>query len=469
MPINQISTSNTFSNWLNATQALIDKYNYFEVASNTVLTTANIVYATSNNMNAQSNVVNSNTHLVVSLSTDVNNKSASVNAQTSLVLSTSNNLHIYVNSTYSTVNSVSIAVNANFSRTNSSFLHANSGFNHANGAYLKANGGFNHANGAFIHANGAYVHINSLSIFANSAYNTANLAVIYADNAYLTSNNASDRVNTILLLANTANLVVIRDDSNTTTQYVALTPNTSGLFSSVNVSSRSLLFNPSTGTLYTNVKAYSVNTYSSFGIINSSNTTLWNVTTSGANLSIRSTFDIITVAPTGVVQMIYGGRSVTFPVDTSNSGIATTSFVANQASSNAPLMNGEVAAGTGFRFSRDNHVHPSDTSKAYKTVANTGGIISPYGNTAQRPAGTDKYIRYNTDLNGFEGYNGESWGSLGGGATGGGSDKIFIENSLIVTANYTISNGKSAMSTGPITISDGIVVTVPDGSRWVIL
>ncbi len=55
------------------------------------------------------------------------------------------------------------------------------------------------------------------------------------------------------------------------------------------------------------------------------------------------------------------------------------------------------------------------------------------------------------------------------GATGGGIDAVFYENSQTVTTNYTISSGKSAMSTGPITIDTGITVTIPDGSRWVIL
>ena len=61
------------------------------------------------------------------------------------------------------------------------------------------------------------------------------------------------------------------------------------------------------------------------------------------------------------------------------------------------------------------------------------------------------------------------WGSVGGGATGGGGNDIFYENSQIITNNYTITTAKSAMSTGPITINSSIIVTVPSGSRWVVL
>ena len=60
-------------------------------------------------------------------------------------------------------------------------------------------------------------------------------------------------------------------------------------------------------------------------------------------------------------------------------------------------------------------------------------------------------------------------GDGGGGATGGGSDTVFVENSDDVTTNYTITSGKNAMSVGPITVESGVVVTIPSGSRWVVL
>jgi len=54
----------------------------------------------------------------------------------------------------------------------------------------------------------------------------------------------------------------------------------------------------------------------------------------------------------------------------------------------------------------------------------------------------------------------------GGGATGGGTDEVFYENDATVNVNYTISSGKNAMSAGPITIANGITVTIPNGSTW---
>ena len=62
-----------------------------------------------------------------------------------------------------------------------------------------------------------------------------------------------------------------------------------------------------------------------------------------------------------------------------------------------------------------------------------------------------------------------NWAQIGGGATGAGGDQVFVENGVTVTANYTLSTNKNAMSVGPITINSGVTVTVPSGQRWIIL
>lgn len=104
------------------------------------------------------------------------------------------------------------------------------------------------------------------------------------------------------------------------------------------------------------------------------------------------------------------------------------------------------------------------------TMSSTGFALIPAGTTAQRPASpANGQIRYNTTTSQFEGYQGGAWGQLGGGATGAGGDEVFVENSRVVTTNYTIPVGKSAESVGPITINAGITVTVSSGERWVVL
>jgi hypothetical protein len=57
----------------------------------------------------------------------------------------------------------------------------------------------------------------------------------------------------------------------------------------------------------------------------------------------------------------------------------------------------------------------------------------------------------------------------GGGAVGGGTDEVFYENDTLVTTDYTITTGKNAMTAGPVTIDDGVTVTVPSGSVWTVV
>lgn len=103
------------------------------------------------------------------------------------------------------------------------------------------------------------------------------------------------------------------------------------------------------------------------------------------------------------------------------------------------------------------------------TLEGTGAAILNVGTTGERPAAPeDGMVRYNSTTTKFEGYNG-AWGALGGGATGGGSDTVFFENSLIVMTDYTIPADKNAGTFGPITINNSITVTVPSTSVWSIV
>lgn len=111
----------------------------------------------------------------------------------------------------------------------------------------------------------------------------------------------------------------------------------------------------------------------------------------------------------------------------------------------------------------------SGTGFVAKVGGATGAADIPVGTTGERPAASTGYFRFNTSLTKFEGYNGTAWGAVGGGATGGGSDDIFVENGQTVTTNYTLTAGKNAMSAGPITINAGITVTVPSGAVWTIV
>ncbi len=103
-------------------------------------------------------------------------------------------------------------------------------------------------------------------------------------------------------------------------------------------------------------------------------------------------------------------------------------------------------------------------------LSGTGQLDLPAGTTAERSGSPNSgMIRFNTTLSTFEGYNGTAWGSIGGGATGGGSDDVFYENGQTVGTSYTLTTNKNAVSAGPITINSGVTVTVPSGASWVVV
>jgi hypothetical protein len=54
-------------------------------------------------------------------------------------------------------------------------------------------------------------------------------------------------------------------------------------------------------------------------------------------------------------------------------------------------------------------------------------------------------------------------------ATVGAAGDIFYINGKTVTVNRTILSTENAMSSGPITVADGITVTIEDGGEWAIV
>ena len=107
--------------------------------------------------------------------------------------------------------------------------------------------------------------------------------------------------------------------------------------------------------------------------------------------------------------------------------------------------------------------------EAVNAFGGTGAVLLPVGTTAQQPTGVPGKIRYNSTNTKFEGYSAGAWSSIGGGATGGGADQVFVENGVTVTTNYTLTTNYNAESVGPISINSGVTVTIPNNQRWVIL
>ena len=90
----------------------------------------------------------------------------------------------------------------------------------------------------------------------------------------------------------------------------------------------------------------------------------------------------------------------------------------------------------------------------------------PAGTTGERDGSPSAgYIRWNTTDTSAEVYDGSAWAAVGGGNT---TDKGLYEMANTIAANYTITSGNNALTAGPITVNNGVSVTIPSGSTWVI-
>lgn len=184
-----------------------------------------------------------------------------------------------------------------------------------------------------------------------------------------------------------------------------------------------------------------------------------------------------TAAGTGVV--VPAGRTMTiwsdgtnFALQNTNLQTSTTGSIIGSAGTTAQ-RDGSPLTGY-FRFnttiSRFEGYNGSAWLPLNPQSSTTGSLITSAGTTAQRDGSPAAgYFRFNTTTSSWEGYDGTVWKAVGGGATGGGSDEVFVENGQTVTVDYTIPTTRNAMSTGPITINSGVTVTVSSDSRWVVL
>lgn len=90
------------------------------------------------------------------------------------------------------------------------------------------------------------------------------------------------------------------------------------------------------------------------------------VNVSGDIQSLATSVDTLFQQKANLASPTFTGTPAapTAAADTSTTQVATTQFVLNQAGSTNPLINGTAAVGSSLRYARQDHVHPTDTTRS---------------------------------------------------------------------------------------------------------
>jgi len=208
-----------------------------------------------------------------------------------------------------------------------------------------------------------------------------------------------------------------------------------------------------------------------------------NNTTGGYSIRIRGATGFTVTIPNGTKVPVYCNGTNFFSAEpnytTGNFTVAGNLSVLGNTNAAAATFTGNVAAlnistanvtATGNVAANNVSITTALTGNTATFTGNsqfngTGALKVPVGTSGQRPTAATGQVRFNTTDTQFEGYNGSQWSSIGGAAAGG----AVYENKQSIIANYTMSTNYNGESVGPIQIDSGVTVTIPSGSRWVIL
>lgn len=177
-----------------------------------------------------------------------------------------------------------------------------------------------------------------------------------------------------------------------------------------------------------------------------------------------------------VGSMLYGSGTGQFKIPVGTTAQRAGAFNGNGSISGTTLSIASVSTGSLYVGATISGTGVTAGTRITAFLTGTGGAGTYTVTPSQTVATTvildtpvTGMMRFNSTLTSFEGYNGTSWGTIGGGATGGGSDAVFNLNDKTITTSYTISSAKNANSVGPLTLNSGVVITISSGSRWVVL
>ena len=213
-----------------------------------------------------------------------------------------------------------------------------------------------------------------------------------------------------------------------------------------------------------------------------------------------------TTAATGIVQLEDSTSSTSTTTAATPNSVKSAYDLANAAlPKTGGTMSGAIAMGTSKITGLGTPTDAADAAtKSYVDTATSGisadqiiegdtkAEVIDTGSDGRFVVTVENAEKFRVHTNGEIGIAGENYGTsgqvltsqgsgsapqwadaAGGGATGGGSDKIFIENGQTVTTDYTLGTtlgvAANAVSASPISINSGVTVTIPSGSNWVIV
>ena len=208
------------------------------------------------------------------------------------------------------------------------------------------------------------------------------------------------------ITANVATYVATTDDTSTATAVYPVWVGASSGNNAVKVSSTKITFTPSTGTLQSTV-------------FSGSGASLTNL--NGSNVA------------SGTVGISYGGT-------------------------------GQTTANAAF-----NALAPSQTGNSGKFLT-TDGSNSSWGTLSVAAAGSSTQIQFNNG-GAFDASANLTFDSTTNQFTAPNvvASNGLVVNNMTVGSSFSVPSGYSASSVGPITVGSGAVITLPAGSRWVVL
>ena len=204
-----------------------------------------------------------------------------------------------------------------------------------------------------------------------------------------------------------------------------------------------------------------------------------NIVTSGNIVASGSIAASGSISTTG--DLVVSGTSTT-----GNSSSSITALTLNFSSSNTTPFQGGLST---LALNNANNSPTSNTGILFRFTESTGttlrhsgaimvgkegtwtsgaGIYPAYLSFWTRGWTTDEVERLRITANGNVGI-GNTSPALKLEVAGNMSVDAFVECAANISTSYTITEGRNAMSAGPITLNTGVTVTVPSGSTWTVV